>query len=287
VTTSSSAPVVGTTVTFHVIAGPDTGKTGTGVTNGSGQTTFTLTNSPAATGVDYINASFVNSSSLTETSGNVTVTWNAKTDTTPPSCVLAGTVAGPPKQILISVQDGGSGLDKVTVVSHANDTVTVPTFTIGTTKAQTVTATKLNQSLTATVTLTATDVAGNSTTCDPDDVTVPDTGIKGEHTLTHIKDSEHFVMLQNGPMAVTKAPVGGKPVADAKSTAERVVVPPVKLGVDSVDILVNGKLFKTVSPTFNAETVDIAKAMKKGSDNTITIWANGPKGGSVFVLVHD
>lgn len=259
VTTSGGSAVVGTTVTFKVIAGPDSGKTGTGVTNGSGQTTFALVNSPAAAGTDFINASFVNTSGLTETSGNVTVTWNAAVDTTPPSCTLAGTVAGPPKQIMISVQDTGSGLNTIVVDSNTNDTISIPSFTVGTTAMQTVTATKLNQSLSATVTLTATDVAGNSTTCDPADLTVPDTGVKGERTLTHISSSEHFIQLMN----------------DAKN------------GVERVDILVNGKLFKTVVPTFNAENVDVAKAMRKGADNTITVWAYGPKGGALFVLVHD
>jgi len=259
VTTSSSAPVVGTTVTFTVIAGPDTGKTGTGVTNGAGQTTFTLVNSPAAAGTDFINASFINSSSLKETSGNVTVTWNASVDTTPPTCVLAGTIAGPPKQILISVQDSGSGLDSIVVDSNTNDTISIPSFAIGTTAMQTVTATKLNQSLSATVTLTATDVAGNSTTCDPADLTVPDDGVRGERTLTHISSAEHFIQLTN----------------DAKS------------GVDRVDVLVNGKLFKSVVPTFNAENLDVKSAMKSGSNNTITVWAYGHKGGAVFVLAHD
>ena len=276
VTTSSSAPVVGTTVTWQVISGPDTGQTGTGVTNGAGQLVFTVKNTPAAAGTDFVNASFVNSSALKETSGNVTITWAAKTDTTPPSCTLAGTVAGPPKQILISVQDTGSGLASIVTVSNTNDTISIPNFTVGTTADQTVTATKLNQSLTATVTLTATDVAGNSTTCDPADITIKDDGIKGEHTVTHIAESEHFITLQAGPTVETKKERGGK---------EPGVAP--LLGVDSVDILVNGKLFRTVTPTINAETINVEKAMKKGKDNTITIWANGPKGGSLFVLIHD
>jgi hypothetical protein len=259
VTTSGGSAVVGTAVKFQVIAGPDTGATGSGVTNGSGQTTFTLKNAPAAAGTDFVNATFVNTSGLTETSGNVTVTWTAKTDTTPPSCALAGTVAGPPKQILIAVQDTGSGLAKIVVDSNSNDTISIPNFTTGTTASQTVTATKINQSASADVTLTATDVAGNSTTCDPADLTIKDIGIKGERTLTHISSTEHYIQLVN----------------DGKH------------GVEKVDILVNGKLFKTVVPTFNAENVDVRLAMKPGEKNTITVWAYGPKGSTVFVLVHD
>jgi hypothetical protein len=258
VTTGGGSPVVGTTVTFHVIAGPDTGATGTGVTNGAGQTTFTLKNLPAAGGTDFINASFVNSSGLTETSGNVTVLWKAAVDTTPPSCALAGTVAGPPKQILISVQDTGSGLASIVVDSNTNDTISIPNFTIGSTANETVTATKLDQGLSATITLTATDVAGNVTTCDPADLTLPDDGRIGEHSVT-VKSTEHFVQLMND------------------STA----------GVERVDIMVNGKLFTSVVPRMNAQTVNVERAMKPGSKNKITLWAYGPKGGKVFVLVHD
>jgi hypothetical protein len=83
--------------------------------------------------------------------------------------------------------------------------------------------------------------------------------MRGERSLTHISSTEHFIQLVN----------------DAKS------------GVERVDILVNGKLFKSVVPTFNAVSLNIESAMKKGSNNTITVWAYGRKGGAVFVLVHD
>jgi hypothetical protein len=257
-TLKGGSPQLGNKVTFHVIAGPDNGKTGTGTTNSAGQATFTLKNSPAAAGVDYINATFVDSASLTETSGNATVTWATATDTTPPACALSGTVNGPPKQILISTSDAGSGLKSIAIVSNTNDTVAIPNFTIGTTKNQTVTATKIDQADTATITLKVTDVAGNVTTCDPAEVTIKDDGRRGEQTVRGIKDSEHFVQLQNNGS-----------------------------GVDAVDILVNGRLFRTLVPTFNATTVDVAKAMEKGSRNSITIWARGAKGGSLNVLVHD
>jgi len=160
---------------------------------------------------------------------------------------------------MIAVQDSGSGLDKVVVDSNTNDTISIPNFTVGTTTLQTVTATKIDQSESATVTITATDVAGNSTTCDPADLTIKDIGIRGERTLTHISSTEHYIQLVN----------------DGKS------------GVERVDLLVNGKLFKTVVPTFNAENLDVRLAMKAGNNNKITVWAYGPKGSTVFVLVHD
>ncbi|MBM3926048.1 MAG: hypothetical protein FJ320_08695 [SAR202 cluster bacterium] len=69
----SPAPVVGTTVTFTVIAGPHTGTTGTGVTNGSGQASFTHTGTAA--GTDTIEATFVDSAGRTQRSNRVTKTW--------------------------------------------------------------------------------------------------------------------------------------------------------------------------------------------------------------------
>ena len=86
VTTSSPAPgtpVPGVTVTFTVISGPNTGVTGTGITNASGQATFTYLGS--AVGTDTIKATFVDSSG-THTSNLVTATWI----TPPPSCTASG-----------------------------------------------------------------------------------------------------------------------------------------------------------------------------------------------------
>jgi hypothetical protein len=257
-TTYGGSVVAGTTVTFTVVAGPDNGQTGTGVTNASGQAVFTLKNSPAATGTDFVKASFTDPGGIPEFSGNAQITWNPVKDTTPPSCQLTGTVAGPPKQIIITVKDTGSGLESVVVTQHVNSTVSVPSFTSGTTSAEKVTATKLDQSESSDVTLKVTDVAGNVTSCDPVDMTLTDNGIRGEHTFTRIPNTEHFIELSAGLVKV-----------------------------DKVDILVNGKLFREVSPGFNIESVDVARAMKYGHDNVITIWAYGARGGQLRVLIHD
>ena len=69
-----SAPVVGATVSFKVIAGPHTGITGTGVTSSSGQATFSYTGT--STGEDTIEAKFVDSTSATQRSNKVTIKWS-------------------------------------------------------------------------------------------------------------------------------------------------------------------------------------------------------------------
>ena len=53
-----------------------------------------------------------------------------------------------------------------------NATVSIPAFTVGTTSPVVVTATKIDQTVGASMTVRATDVAGNVTMCDPAMVTV-------------------------------------------------------------------------------------------------------------------
>jgi hypothetical protein len=91
----------------------------------------------------------------------------AAVDNTPPSCSLFATVAGPPKQIQITVQDTGSGLGSVAVTTSTNATVSVPSFSPGDTSAQMVVATKTDQTNSSSVALTVTDQNGNVTKCDP------------------------------------------------------------------------------------------------------------------------
>lgn len=65
-------PIVGTSVTFNVIAGPNTGVNGGGITNALGQASFTYTS--AVPGVDTIQACFVNSSAVV-VCATASVTW--------------------------------------------------------------------------------------------------------------------------------------------------------------------------------------------------------------------
>ncbi|MEI6208718.1 MAG: VWA domain-containing protein [Desulfuromonadales bacterium] len=69
-------PVSGKSVTFSVVSGPNTGKTGTATTNSSGIASFTYTIG-ATTGTDSIQATFVDSQSKTVTSNTVTATITA------------------------------------------------------------------------------------------------------------------------------------------------------------------------------------------------------------------
>ena len=66
-------PVSGRDVDFEVIAGPNTGLTGSDVTDGGGEATFTY--SSALVGTDVIVARFTNSQQVLVTSNQATKTW--------------------------------------------------------------------------------------------------------------------------------------------------------------------------------------------------------------------
>ena len=77
VSDNSGNPVAGVTVTFTVTAGPNAGKTGTGVTNAAGHATFTYADTGGA-GTDTIVASFTDSFGATHTSNTATKIWGSK-----------------------------------------------------------------------------------------------------------------------------------------------------------------------------------------------------------------
>src|SRR5437867_532165 len=73
---NGTAPAAGVTVTFNVNSGPNVGTTGTGITNATGQATFTYSDTGGA-GTDAIHASFVDGTGVTIQSNEVTTTWQA------------------------------------------------------------------------------------------------------------------------------------------------------------------------------------------------------------------
>ena len=163
VSDSDGTPVAGVAVGFVVTSGPNEATTGSAVTDASGHATFTYSDAGGA-GTDTIVATFHDSTGGLHTSNIATKSWVAAT---PPSCALTGVIAGPPKQLQITVQDSDDGLKSIEVTVSDNATVSVPPFAVGETGALVVTATKTNQTLGAHVALRVTDVNGNVTDCDP------------------------------------------------------------------------------------------------------------------------
>lgn len=66
-------PIVGKTVTFTVVSGPNTGLTGTDVTDANGEATFTYTST--LVGIDEIEARFTDDLGNIQTSNRVTKEW--------------------------------------------------------------------------------------------------------------------------------------------------------------------------------------------------------------------
>ena len=192
--------------------------------------------------------------------GSCSFGGGAPKDTTPPTCVLTGVIAGPPKQLQITVQDTGSGLKSVIASTAVNASVSVPAFAAGTTSALVVTATKIDQSLGAQVGLTVTDVAGNVTVCDPVMTTVVRSkGQPSSETFNNLAKAESKITLLNGTP-----------------------------GMDELAIVVNGKRFNVDSLNDGAtKTIDVASAMHAGTTNTIVVRAHGDRNASITIVIHD
>lgn len=109
-------------------------------------------------------------------------------DTTPPVCVLtASGVSNGKKFIKVTVQDpahaadSGSGIEDIVIDQLVNATLTYSPdpWYVGTLSPVTITATKIDQTKSSFLKLTVTNVAGLSTTCDPE---VP--GVKASKAST-------------------------------------------------------------------------------------------------------
>jgi hypothetical protein len=160
---SAGAPLAGIHVTF-VVTGANAGASGTCVpascdSDAAGHVSFTYTGTNA--GDDTINASItISGSTQTATAAKHWTTGGGVT------CLLTGTITGPPKQIQITAQASG-GLQSINVLDTTNATTVVPAFSTGTTSPVVVTSTKIVQSGGSHVSLRVTDVAGVSVVCDP------------------------------------------------------------------------------------------------------------------------
>jgi hypothetical protein len=258
VTDSTGKAVPGVTVTFTVQSGPNAGQGGVRITDPSGNASFTYTDSGGA-GTDTIVATFKDSTGAVHSSGTVMKIWQPTVsgDTIPPTCALTGVVAGPPKQILITVQDTGSGLGSVVVTENSNVSVAIPPFAIGSTAPLIVTATKVNQSAGSSVALRVTDVAGNVTNCDPALLSVgTDPGTPSSQTVHHVSKGESTVTIYNGTPGLTR-----------------------------LELVVDGKRQEITGLTDGAtRTVDVSSLLHKGS-NTVTVVAQGKAGGSATVIL--
>jgi hypothetical protein len=182
----------------------------------------------------------------------------AQTDTTPPTCV-GRVVGGPPTQLIITLQDADSGLQSIVATQSDNADTPVPPFTVGTNDPVTVTATKINQSQSAHVTLQATDVSGNVTTCDPVIALIQ------RNAQSDPQDSRFKVPAAENRILV----MNGTP------------------GLKNFEATVNGIKFKVTGlKDGENRAINVASAMHAGN-NIVTVKGHGPKNSSATVVISD
>ncbi|HEY2294225.1 MAG TPA: hypothetical protein VGM86_26285, partial [Thermoanaerobaculia bacterium] len=172
----------------------------------------------------------------------------------------ARVIAGPPTQLQVTVSDPQTGIQSIEVTQSDNADTPVPPFTVGTTDPVTITATKINQSQSAHVTIVVTDLAGNTVTCDPVITLVQrSTTIDPQATKSLVDQAENKILIMN-------------------STP----------GLKNLEVAVNGAKFKVTGlKDGENRTLDISRAMVPGSKNSITVKGHGPVSSSAMVVVSD
>ena len=181
-----------------------------------------------------------------------------ETPPAPPICTTRIS-SGPPTQAITTIQDGGSGLASIVVTQSDNADTPVPPFTVGTTQPVVVTATKINQSQSAHVTIQATDGAGNVAICDPILLLFArGSGQPPKDVLVDVARTENKVTIHNG-----------------------------RPGFASLELRVNGVKYKVTGlRKGETRTVDISKLMTLDK-NTISLLGRGPAESWAEVTVWD
>ena len=175
-------------------------------------------------------------------------------DTTPPLCEVQGVNIAhpaPPTNVLVHVQDLGSGLSNVNILTQDNiDNVTfTPAITPGTTDLIEIVADKASEGSSARFEIEVFDVAGNRSKCDP-----------------------LLVELDRGPSSPRYSTYDAMPQADRYFTISNIG----ESLLTYVLVNVNDKWF--VMPTllpYEVKTIDIGSALVFGDDNAVTVWGGG------------
>jgi hypothetical protein len=172
----------------------------------------------------------------------------------------ARVIAGPPTQLQVTVSDIDTGLQSIVVTQSDNADTPVPPFTVGTTDPVTITATKINQSQPAHVTIQVTDLAGNVVTCDPIITLIQrSTKTDPQQNRLRVPAEESKVQIMNG-----------------------------EPGLRTFTALVNGVTFKVTGLRNNeVRTLDISSAMRPGNKNIVYVKGHGPQNASATVVLSD
>ena len=213
-------------------------------TDGSGNASFMVTFPIAVPAGQLITATATDPNGNTSEFSECEVVA-ATGDTTPPRCEVIGlNIAhpAPPTNLLVEVEDTGSGLDAINGLIAKNAVVNIPAFSVGTNAVIQVVADKIDESKRSRVEIQAIDVAGNSSTCDP-------------VLATLTRDSRTL------------------PLTGIASTERYLTISPNDPSGSTVMVNVNGRWFRA-GVGHESVTIDLGSAMANGSDNTVTLWAS-------------
>lgn len=190
-------------------------------------------------------------------------------DTTKPYCVLAQQIKGPPAQLIVHVKDAESGIKEIKALKATNVTInpTLPYYPNGSKDLIVITATKVNQSLSAQLQLRVTDMAGNYIDCDP----VITTAVRGTGAPVESMD-DSLSLAAPEPWKITKA--------------ERWITVDGTAGVINITFKVNGKTFAAAVRSGERKVIDIDSALVAG-DNSVSLTSLGKPGSEADVMIAD
>jgi hypothetical protein len=173
---------------------------------------------------------------------------------------VSGTLAGGRAFIRVAARDIGSGLPSVGVVQATNVSVMLPSFPPDFRDPAVVTTTKLLVNQRSSLTLSVTNRAGVTVTCDP----VISQLVGQQHgpcvqVFTNLSQRERYVQYTNGTP-----------------------------GLNGVQVRVNGHQLRLDQlRDGDVRTLDPAGAMHAGDHNDVVVLATGPSDGSGVLVVSD
>jgi hypothetical protein len=190
--------------------------------------------------------------------------FKVQIDTTPPVCRAISTNTGPPKSVTVLVQDSGAGLESViysgtNLAADPSDPTKFATspspLVVGQTAAFYLIFTKAVQTLGSTFHVDVTDVAGNTTSCDP-----------------------AFGMGQTLRTATVRA--GHRTVLRGLHRDQsKLLLRSASSGVRKAVIAINGRPFAIVAlGRGHRISLDLAGALRASSRNAVTVSALGTAG---------
>lgn len=160
---------------------------------------------------------------------------------------------------MVTITPGPSDFSSSTILNpSAMPTGTIATYATPTTSLITVTAQRINTTLSAQLIVVATDAFGNTVTCDPVETTVTKLRQdRGVQTFEDLPYEEHFVTIENGTP-----------------------------GLRGMDVIVNGTEFRVRGlDDREIRRINVRRAMMPGLNNTITLVPRGRRGESADVTI--